>query len=417
MVSGLLTLQPLDLPSPRCMDCQGERVNLLNVFFQGVHTLVDCVCASCNSEFYATLPIGASATFTVAFAKDGSRSTYHSRAKLWHAEPLIKSMIEPTQSEGAKIQVQRFSKRKNIVLLNCLDPCFGHSLYRVFHILHLKRSYTELGIVAIITPNFEWLVRDHVAELWIVDQPANRLNDCVPGLDYFVKSQLPRFEKVSLSRASFSNPHGSINLYDIIPSQPFPLYRYALLPFRIVFVLREDRFWLRSKILNFIFFASVKFKMKKLARPLLAWRQNQLYARVAKRIKKQCPQVELYAVGLGKAGKLNPNMQDHRLQTMTEQDELRWLRLYAQSQLVIGVHGSNMILPTSLSAGFIEILPRYKIDHLAEDTALVHPPIKLQGYLGRYLDEGASPSLIATHAISMWRGTELKWRSTQESYD
>ncbi|MCC5935783.1 MAG: hypothetical protein JJU34_00750 [Lunatimonas sp.] len=90
---------------------------------------------------------------------------------------------------------------------------------------------------------------------------------------------------------------------------------------------------------------------------------------------------------------------------------------FLNSHLVIGIHGSGMILPSSLAAAFINIVPRYKIVHIAEETALVHVPHKLQQYLGRYVDEHASPELLASHAVSMWQGTPLKWQASFAQYD
>ena len=59
-----------------------------------------------------------------------------------------------------------------------------------------------------------------------------------------------------------------------------------------------------------------------------------------------------------------------------------------------------MLIPTALAAGFINLVPRYKIPHLAEDTALQHKSRYLQ-FLGRYLDEYSTPDLVAQHVISM----------------
>ena len=82
--------------------------------------------------------------------------------------------------------------------------------------------------------------------------------------------------------------------------------------------------------------------------------------------------------------------------------EILWNGVYAKSHIVIGVHGSHMLIPSALAAGFINIVPRYKIPHLVEDTVLPYGNRLLQ-FMGRFLDEFSAPGLAASHAVSIIR--------------
>jgi hypothetical protein len=110
--------------------------------------------------------------------------------------------------------------------------------------------------------------------------------------------------------------------------------------------------------------------------------------------------VQFTAVGLGKTGRLSSGIIDMRAKTVTDALETAWCQIYASSHVVVGVHGSNMLIPSSLAAGFVEILPRHKIDHLAEDVVPRHPKRQLF-FLGRFLDAYASPRLVALHVCSL----------------
>lgn len=417
MVDRLIKLKPFAIAPPSCLACGSAEVSCDKVLFPGTHIVLDCTCCVCQNTFYATLPVGHSTLFPVSFRKDGSQATYDPKAALWHALPLVKSMTSPPRIQGINIDLQTYSECRKIILLNCLDPCYGHSLYKLFHILHLREAYPDWGIAAIITPNLAWLLKGQVAEAWCVHVSAANTNENLTELNEFVNRQMDRFEEIAISKANFSNVFGKIDIYKLIPCTPFRLENYSRSPFRVTFVLREDRYWLKSKLLNWLFFGSNKYKARKYTNPLLTRRQNHLYGKVAKRIRKHLPEAEFYAVGLGNEGSLSGIIHDWRLCRPSEEDEHSWLRLYASSHLVIGIHGSGMILPSSLAAAFINIVPRYKIDHIAEETALVHVPQKLQQYLGRYVDEHASPELLAAHAVSMWRGTPLKWQASFAQYD
>ena len=85
---------------------------------------------------------------------------------------------------------------------------------------------------------------------------------------------------------------------------------------------------------------------------------------------------------------------------MTDEREKEWCGIYAKSHLIIGIHGSNMLIPTSLAAGFIEILPKHKIPHMTQDMLLSHSS-RYAIFLGRHLDEFTSTALVKTHVISM----------------
>ena len=79
--------------------------------------------------------------------------------------------------------------------------------------------------------------------------------------------------------------------------------------------------------------------------------------------------------------------------------------IYRHSQLVLGIHGSHMLIPTALSAGFIEIHPP------AQDPTSHRghwpPPTKgrLAHFLGRFCGTNfSSPRLVAAHVWTMVKG-------------
>jgi hypothetical protein len=123
--------------------------------------------------------------------------------------------------------------------------------------------------------------------------------------------------------------------------------------------------------------------------------------------------VNLLAMGLGEKGGLSSFVNDLRTQNPNAAVEREWCEKYANSHVVIGVHGSNMLIPTALAAGFIEILPRHKIPHVTEDLVLQHPS-RYAVFLGRHVDHFASADLVARHAISMIRDFPFLYKNTEQ---
>lgn len=110
--------------------------------------------------------------------------------------------------------------------------------------------------------------------------------------------------------------------------------------------------------------------------------------------------------GIGKPYFANSIAQDLRSEKLDYETEIRWCNAYATSHIVIGVHGSNMLIPTSLSAGFIEILPDHKIPHMGEDTVLKYSGRNAL-LLGRHVTQCISPKSLTMHAIQMLRFGEI----------
>ncbi|MEO8734411.1 MAG: hypothetical protein ABI373_08775 [Flavobacteriales bacterium] len=82
--------------------------------------------------------------------------------------------------------------------------------------------------------------------------------------------------------------------------------------------------------------------------------------------------------------------------------ERTWCEAYARSQVVVGVHGSNMLLPTSLAVGCVEILPYDRYGNMVQDLVVRHAD-RMQLFLYRFVDEFASPKAVARNVFTIFR--------------
>lgn len=393
-----------------CFFCKKESVNLAESTFQGIHILAKFNCPSCARSFFHTLPTGHDLLFPISFDERGTLLNTNVQREQWLVRPLLESFFNEKKI-NVTIEKETFRQSKEAIVLNCLDNCFGHSFFKLCNLPTLKSKYPEKSVIVFIPKRMRWLVPDKNAdEVWSFDASFADLEKFLVNLDDEVKNDLmPRFSHVFVSKAFTHLDLDRIDLSAFLKTERFDLEKFSSTPPQITFILRADRFWHRYPLEFFVFKIFVKWK---LAKKIFVWRQNFLVNRVARKVKRKIANAEFYAAGLGCAEGLSSMITDLRVKIPSVENERQWCDLYSKSQIVIGVHGSNMLIPTALSGGFIEILPRHKIRHIAEDT-LISYNSRYTLFLGRHLDQFTSPSLVAEHAISMLTGFAYLHRNAQ----
>jgi hypothetical protein len=139
---------------------------------------------------------------------------------------------------------------------------------------------------------------------------------------------------------------------------------------------------------------------------ILALRQNRLIKKTIKLIKKELPDVIFFLVGLGKTGTFTNSITDDRQLETNDVVEKEWCEIYAKSHVVIGIHGSNMLLPTALAAGCVEVLPADRYGNMVQDISVRYKDRK-QLFFYRFVDQFAKPSSIASKAIAIIRDYKM----------
>ena len=382
-------------------DFCSETTSLEEIIFTGKHVVAKCRCNDSGRSFYHTFPTGYDLWFPISFSEDGKISYYEKSTEHWLARPLFESFFlnDKILAPVEKIVYQSYDE---VIVLNCLDSCFGHMLYKLFNAqIHLK-EHSHYGLILLIPKSLLWLTPEGVAEVWYIDIERNsQLNRQIGSLDTFIKAELSRFKKAFLSFAFVHHDFTLLNFSLFLKTSPFSLDCFTALPPQITFVCREDRFWLTNRIDIFLYLASIKIGILDKVKKYFVHRQNYSIVKAIEVMNRELKNPQYFIVGIGNTGSFKKPINDFReASVVSTQREKEWCRIYASSHIVIGVHGSNMIIPTSLAAGFINLLPSHKIPHMSEDVVIRHRPQDVP-FLARFLNLPSSSQLIARHAISM----------------
>jgi hypothetical protein len=409
-------LVPL-LPEPfadfDCPSCGGRELDHQGSIWPGVHVLGRHRCRGCGYAFLRDLPVGFSVDHPMAIGTADGRLHNPTNGEAWIHKPLMDGYQAPSDQE---VKVERIIHRacERVVILNTLDFLYGHVLLKLYNAQHYIDKHPDLGLVIVLPRMFQWLVPQGVAEVWLVDQRLGEAHGWYTAIDRFVQQQLPNYKEVYVGRGYAHPEFADIDIERFTGVRPFPMEEFLQRPPHVTFVARQDRLWFATPAAKFLYRVLNKFGLKKSLGRWYVHAQDRLIRRSMDRISARLPGVRFTVVGLGDKGGFGPDVDDLRTQRMDKATELAWCAAYAQSQVVVGVHGSNMLLPTAHAAGCVEVLPYDRYGNIVQDVSVRYGD-RMQLFLYRFVDEFASPSTIARHTISMFKDFAVYHRDNREN--
>jgi hypothetical protein len=272
----------------------------------------------------------------------------------WLGSPLMKSLRSPEHHSEVSFAVEMFKEHRNVIVLNCIDFLYGHCVLKLLNAeRHLKQK-PALGLVVIVPKFLRWMVPKGVSEIWIVDMPLKDAHRYYPELDRRISEECKRFDTIYLSRA-YSHPCD----FDISTFTGVNKHDFAARDFRITYIWREDRPWgnsILSRIAN-------RLKSQNLLLPL----QNRKILRLFALLRKNFPEAKFTVAGVGDSTVFPDWIEDQRVVSFTDADERKLCNVYAESRLIIGIHGSNMLLPSAHAGLTIDLVTNEKWYNMAQD--------------------------------------------------
>jgi FkbM family methyltransferase len=320
---------------PRC----GSPLEVADLHLAGWRSLVRGSCGGCGGRFVQDLPVGFGLLHPASLDLD-TGETLAAPGSEWFSAPLRGYWGQPDGNPVA-VRVSRDREIDHITILNCLDVVDGHELLKLLNAGRELDSGTDLAVLV-----SSWLadaVPAGVAEVWSVDASPRRLRAWLLDLETWIDSQLGRFQSARLSPA-FPHPHSST--YELVD------FTRKLRPESVgnpsvVMSLGDERLWGRT-----------------------ARAQLRNIDGLCRRLARRFPNAGFVAVGAGSAARLPSAVIDRRSADPDAADERAWLALAAAADLVVGIHGPNLLLPSSLARMTVELVPRGSYGNALDATLL-----------------------------------------------
>lgn len=382
-----------------CPRCEGTETRLQKIIYQGIHLLADLECAQCSFQFYNDFPTGHGVTYPAVVDKQFLQVLSPANMD-WYTQPLVQSLKHPS-SEPITISKKINSAdadNQPVIFFNCLDAWYGHVLLKLMNIQFYHDRFPGYKKIVLIPAGFSWTVPAYAHETWTADIKLRDTKKYYLQLEHFIREELAKYKQVYHSSGYSHPPLQEIRVQDFFKTPAFDLNAFPKRPAKIMFIYREDRLWI-SPFMNKIFNA-LNYRKITFANSFFYGLQKSRINKLVKKLKTAVPGSAFYVCGAGKKGGLNADIKDERSNTFNDQQELDWCRLYADMHLVIGIHGSNMLIPSALAAAWLEILPDDRISNISQDLFCKYA-FNQMVFLGRFASLYDPVNRVAAIAASM----------------
>ncbi|MBL7962343.1 MAG: hypothetical protein JNM31_00735 [Flavobacteriales bacterium] len=370
------------------------------------------LCTHCGLDFLKDLPVGFAVDHPMAIDRVTGELFNPTHGEYWIHGPLVEGFRSPSDRP---FKIERIVHRScsEVVVLNTLDFLYGHVLLKLFNAQYYLDHHPDKGLILILPRMYAWLVPRGVAEVWLVDIRLGEAHAWSTCIDAFVQDSLRQYDRVYLGKGYAHPEFLGVDIERFTGITPFNTERFDSLPRQVTFVTRVDRLWFRHPMVKLAWRVLNKLGLKRLVGPWFVADQDRMMRSVMKILRKAYPDIRFTITGLGDADPALGSA-DLRTRRMTDDVEREWCKAYSQSQVVLGVHGSNMILPTAFAAGCLEILPYDRYGNIVQDISVRYND-RMQLFLYRFVDEFASPRQVARHLISMFKHHALYRRDNMEN--
>jgi len=398
----MIRLHPIPDADHTCPYCKVS-IEVKGWYIPGMRNLADLECPQCERAFYGDLPAGHGLYYPMLI-EQATCIVHDQHGVTWFANSLRDSYGNRVNSPVEFI-VEEFRPLKQPILLNCLDKLYGHCLLKLLNAQYYLDHHPNFDLVILVPRFLRWMVPDGVAAVWMVDFPLRKGAQWNDWLAAEMKRRIELLKMCWLSVA-FSHPHPEdFDIERFTEVHPFSVDEWDKRLERpsVTFIWREDRVWGMSNPYEHLQGLTQRLKHRfGRVRDQLD-EQKQRVVVLANALREAFPEIDFAVVGLGRPGGLTPWITDMRTTKINERIERAWCERYAQSHIVIGVHGSNMLLPSAHAGAVVELVPKERWGNLIQDILIPAGDIQETMFRHVFLPLNSSPSVVARGSASLLR--------------
>ncbi len=401
----MLSLAPPAAVRHACPRC-GVALGSIGSYIPGMRCLAEMECPPCHRRFYGDLPSGHGLYFP-ALLDPATGEVFGPREGSWFAAWLRDSFARrsatpiPFEAEGR-------TDLRDVVLLNCLDVLYGHCVLKLLNAQYYLDRHPDLDLVVLVPRFLRWMVPSGPAAIWTLDLPLRRGAEWNDWLAAEIARRLAGARTARLSLA-LSHPHPQdFDIQRFTGVAPFPADGWSAPVERpvVTFLLRDDRPWggdptdranrgARRKLRS----AGRRLRLA----PAPPERQRRNVLRFADALRALWPAIDLAVAGVGTPGGFPAWTEDLRAPSFGPDDERALCRRYARSHLVVGVHGSGMLLPSAHAGASLEIAWGPNLENAVQDLLVRDEDPRLALFRHRLVPPETTPERFAGIADSILR--------------
>lgn len=365
---AMIRLHPIPDAEHDCPVCR-VRLDVRGWLIPGMRNLADLVCRKCGREYYGDLPTG-QALYTPQLLDKATGHVYDEYRNAWFAA-WLKESYSQRSAAPLPFKVEEFKPLRRPLLLNCLDRCYGHCLTKLLSAQYYMERTPERDLIALVPRVLRWMVPEGVAAIWTVDLPLNSGNVWSDWLAEEIRRRITPFSACELSVA-FQNLHPSLyQIQRFTGVQPFPLEQWSerLVKPVVTYICRPDRLWLPAYREDCRWFHPDAWRCRTAERRHQAYQRRCIVA-MGLGLRRVWQDLDYAVVGFGREETFPAWIQDLRVARADEAVEVQWCQRYAASHVVVGIHGSNMLLPTAHAGAVVELMPADRWGNTIQDILL-----------------------------------------------
>ncbi|HBE21405.1 MAG TPA: hypothetical protein DEG17_01495 [Cyanobacteria bacterium UBA11149] len=368
----------------------GAMLKPIEVLWPGLGIYVKTKCDTCHTEFIEALRVGHSVRrqyqIDIATGKHFYQKT-NDNWFTWYTDPFGEYLQNP-QPESVPITKEVFKECQRVIILNTIDNVYGHCLMKLLNAQRHLDGNPAYGLIVIVQPFKRAMVPDGVAEIWTIDIPLRNGHYYYPNFHQFVTEELKRFEQIYVSKA-----HSHPSQFDITRFSGVPKHNFAEKDYKITYIWREDRLWCRTLFYRIL----RKLQIIQLGLLLQNWKVRKLFTQ----LRAKFPNAKFVVAAQGKNTKFPEWIEDCRVEKYDLNTDEKMNKIYSQSRVIIGIHGSSILKPSAHAGMTISLMPQQRWHDIVTDILYQEADPRIAAFRYRYVPIEISINEIVNMATSM----------------
>jgi hypothetical protein len=373
-----------------CAKC-GSQNSPHDWLIPGMRNLAIVKCESCGIQYYGDLPSGHGLTYPMYLFPE-SVEVHDERGVEWFAIWLRESYLNRTSSPLG-FTVKEIRPVRKPILLNCLDTLYAHCLYKLLNAQYYIDQCPDYDLIVMIQPFLNWMIPEGAAQVWNVDLPLRKGTEWNDWLASQIRNRISQYSECMLSVAVPCPHPGEVNIERFVKVQPFNINSWletSASPV-ITYIWRDDRIWSNHGSMSFLERRSAGTRDQ----------QQKNVIELAHLLRKEFPNVDFAVAGVGHCINLPEDILNLTFENLDDQAEKKLCERYAKSHIAIGVHGSNMSLPSALAGAVIVLIGEDRYGNVIQDLLINETDVRSALVRYRLMPLTSSPEEIYTLAASL----------------